>query len=53
MMWTYRYMAGRWLIHFGLWIMPLGRARTELLDLFGRWGRDVKAEVAAQKKAVS
>jgi hypothetical protein len=46
---TCRYRIGRWLVHFGLWIMPSGRARTELYTLFSRWGRDVISEVAAQK----
>lgn len=47
---VWRYRVGRWLVHFGLWIIPSGRARTELYALFYQWGRDVLLEVAAQKR---
>jgi hypothetical protein len=33
-----RFMVGRWLVHLGLRVMPAGRVRQELDDLFNDWG---------------
>lgn len=36
-----RYTLGRWLVHFGLRIMPAGRVRSELYTLLDGWSTRV------------
>lgn len=42
-----RYTLGRWMVHGGIWIMPPGRARKELVALLWTWNMRVSATVAA------
>ena len=37
-----RYAIGCSLMHFGLWLMPRGRAHDELHWMLSNWGRHVK-----------
>lgn len=46
-----RHRIGRWLVHFGIWIMPPGRARQELTALLWTWNMKVTGIVAARRKA--
>lgn len=43
---TIRFHIGRALIHAGLAIMPPGRAKAELYELYWSWGEEVRRIVA-------
>jgi len=42
---NFRYSLTRHIIHFGLWVMPRGRARDEVISLLWRWHYHVVNEV--------
>ena len=41
----WRFWLGRHLVHLGLFIMPRGRARAELYDLFEAWGYEAQYQI--------
>ncbi len=41
----WRFWLGRHLVHLGLLLMPRGRTRTELYDLFETWSYEAKYQI--------
>jgi hypothetical protein len=46
---TIRYRVGRAVVHLGLRIMPAGRSRSELYQLFDIWASHVRLAVGQRK----
>jgi hypothetical protein len=48
----FRFSVGRALIHLGLFVMPQGRTRTELYEIFQVWGEHVQTVVNTKRNNV-
>ena len=45
-----RFAIGRWIMHVGLKVMPVGRSRDELTLILRSWSRHVREAVGASKR---
>lgn len=45
----FRYRIARWLIHFGLFVWPPGRAKADVMALLWEWRWDVEAELKERR----